>query len=85
MNKDYDYSYEWDSRYCYSSSNVLKNKLGVTNVEALHVAEKEITAVRMAAALSNGVPGKFDLKHLQRMHKYLFGDITVEKSKNKND
>lgn len=75
MNKDYSYSYEWDSRYCYPNSNVLKNKLGITNGEDLHLAEREITAVRMAAAQSNGIAGNFDLKHLQKIHKYLFGDI----------
>lgn len=75
MDQDYSYSFEWDSRYCYPKSNVLKNKLGITNGEDLQSAEREITAVRMAVAQVNGIPGAFDLKHLQEIHKYLFSDI----------
>lgn len=75
MTMDYSYSFEWDSRYCYPKSNVLINKLGITISEDLQVAEREITAVRIAAAQANGIPGSFDLKHLQQIHTYLFGDI----------
>jgi len=38
MSKDYNYDFEWDSRYCYPNSNVLMNKLGITDSENLHVA-----------------------------------------------
>jgi cell filamentation protein len=29
MNRNYEYDYEWDSRYCYPKSFVLKNKLAI--------------------------------------------------------
>ena len=29
MNKDYNYSYEYDKQYCYHNSDVLINKLGI--------------------------------------------------------
>ena len=45
---EYDYEYERDSRYCYPNSNVLKNKLGITDGKALTVAEREITAATIA-------------------------------------
>lgn len=75
MDQDYSYSFEWDSRYCYPKSNVLKNKMGITNGEDLQLAEREITAVRTAVVQANGIGGNFDLEHLQRIHKYLFGDV----------
>ena len=75
MSKDYNYDFEWDSRYCYLNSNVLKNKLGITDSEKLHVAEREITAVRIANAKINRIDGKSDLEHLKSIHRYIFGDI----------
>lgn len=35
MNRNNEYDYEWDSRYCYPNSFVLKNKLGLRDAEQL--------------------------------------------------
>jgi len=51
MNSNYDYSYEWDQRYCYPHSKVLINKLGIKDEEKLRIAEREITSLRIANAL----------------------------------
>lgn len=75
MIKDYSYNYEWDERYCYPHSHVLKNKLGIMDAEKLYVAEREITSLRIASAKLHPVPGRFDLKHLMAIHRYIFGDI----------
>lgn len=75
MSRDYDYSYEWDERYCYPKSHVLKNKLGITDAEQLRTAEREITSLRIANARINPIEGNFDFDHLKRLHKYIFGDI----------
>lgn len=75
MDQDYGYDYEWDSEYCYPESNVLINKLNIQNAEDLSVAEREITAIRLAVAKAEPVKGNFDLKHLQKIHKTIFGDI----------
>ena len=75
MSKGYSYDYEWDERYCYPHSNVLKNKLNITDVEKLKIAEREITSLRLARAKIEPVVGNFDLKHLCDIHKYIFGDI----------
>ena len=75
MMRDYSYSYEWDQEYCYPNSNVLINKLNIQDADALHTAEREITSLRLAAAKMQPVKGKFDLRHLQKIHTYLFGDI----------
>ncbi|MEA4925962.1 MAG: Fic family protein [Syntrophomonadaceae bacterium] len=75
MNNNYDYSYEWDHRYCYPHSNVLINKLGIEDAEKLRIAEREITSLRIANAKVNAIQGDFDLLHLRKIHKYIFGDI----------
>lgn len=75
MRTDYSYSYEWDSEYCYPNSNVLINKLNIQNPDALHTAEREITSLRLAAAKVQPIKGKFNMKHLQKIHAYVFGDI----------
>lgn len=75
MNQDYSYDYEWDSEYCYPESNTLIKKLNIQNAEDLSVAEREITAIRLAVAKVEPIKGNFDLKHLQKIHKTIFGDI----------
>lgn len=57
---DYDYEYEWDREYCYPHSNVLKNKLGITEHDKLIVAEREITSLKIAKAKANPIEGNFD-------------------------
>ena len=73
--KNYTYDYEWDIKYCYPDSNVLINKLNITDAQALAIAEREITSVKLAYAKLNPVKGNFDLKHLQDIHRFLFEDI----------
>jgi cell filamentation protein len=71
----YDYEYEWDSRYCYPGSSVLKNKLGITDEVALTVAEREITAATVAGIMEKPVRGKLDFNHLCAIHRAIFRDI----------
>jgi len=75
MSDVYEYSYEWDISYCYENSNVLRNKLGITDAENLQVAEREIAAVRVLEATRTPIRGKLDFKHLCDIHRYIFGDI----------
>lgn len=75
MMHDYSYSYQWDREYCYPDSNVLINKLNIQDADALHTAEREITSLRLAAAKMQPIKGQFDLKHLQKIHGYVFGDV----------
>lgn len=75
--ENYSYDYEWDVEYCYPNSNVLINKLNITNSKDLSVAEREITSVKLAYAKQNPIKGDFDLKHLQEIHKFLFEDIYI--------
>lgn len=70
-----DYEYEQDKYYCYPNSFVLKNKLNILDADKLKLAESEITSLRTAQALSNRIKGKFDFKHINKIHHFLFGDI----------
>jgi len=71
----YDYDYEWDVRYCYENSNVLRNKLNITEAHALRIAEREIASVRILEAEQTPIRGKLDFKHLCAIHKHVFGNI----------
>ena len=75
MGRNYRYEYEYDVRYCYPGSNVLKNKLNITDMDILEEAERRITSLRTVEAMKNVIRGKFDFDHLKRIHKFLFGDI----------
>lgn len=70
----YDYDYEYDERYCLSEG-VLKNKLGITDPELLHSAEREITSMWLLRLKSEPVKGSFDFTHLRRIHRRIFSDI----------
>ena len=71
----YDYEYEWDKKYCYPNSFVLKNKLELHDANALAEAERRITSLNILEIKDNPVPGKFDLKHLREIHKAIFHEI----------
>lgn len=73
--KKYSYDYEWDIEYCLPNSKVLINKLNIKDADALQDAEREITSVKLAYAKLHPIEGNFDLKHLQKIHKFLFEDI----------
>jgi len=75
MEQNYQYDYEWDSRYCYPNSFVLMNKLLITDEKQLNEAERKITAVRIFDLRKSPIRGCFDLAHLQQIHKSIFRDI----------
>jgi cell filamentation protein len=72
---DYEYSYEWDIRYCYEKSNVLRNKLGLTDSGMLQEAERRLAGLKISVAKVAPIRGMLDFKHLRAIHKYIFGDI----------
>ena len=84
MNLDYDYSYECDAEYCYPNTNVLTNKFNITDINQLNIAERELTALKIAKSKDEPIKGNFDLKHLMKIHKYIFGDIYLWAGKLRN-
>ncbi|MCL2083389.1 MAG: Fic family protein [Oscillospiraceae bacterium] len=71
----YYYEYERVNAYCYPDSFVLRNKFDIRNGAELYALERELTAVSMAQAIENPIKGKFDLKHLCAIHKFIFSEI----------
>ena len=75
MDKEYQYEYDLDSKYCYPNSFTLINKLGIQDSKALNEAEREITAMRVSQVKESPCKGFFDLKHLRAIHRFLFRDV----------
>jgi cell filamentation protein len=73
-----------DFIYCYPDSDVLINKLNIRDSKRLHEAEKKLCAFRLLELVENPVKGKFDLKHLAKIHSYLFQDIYTWAGKVRN-
>lgn len=75
MDKKYRYTYEKTANYCYKNSNVLINKLNITNEKDLYNAERDLVTIRTAQLNEEPLKGHFDFKHLKSIHKFLFQDI----------
>ena len=63
------------SIYCYPNSNVLKNKLNITDNSILKTAEEEITLIKQMELLKNPIGGNFTKAHLMNIHRFIFEDI----------
>lgn len=64
-----------DNKYCYPETDVLINKLNITDAGQLFEAEKELTAIRLRELQDNPIAGKYDFSHLKAIHKYIFQDV----------
>ena len=63
--------------YVYTGTYVLRNRLEITNPKTLDRVERRIVAQKTR----RGVPeGKFDLAHLQAIHRHLFQDMAARRS-----
>ena len=74
----YDYGgveYEGDDFYCYPGTKVLMNRFGIQDDKKLHEIEKEISYVNIAALQKDPLKGVFNLKYLQKIHKFIFNDV----------
>lgn len=75
MDSKYKYTYERTADYCYKGTDVLINKLNITNDEDLYNAERELVSFRLSAFNDNPLKGNFDFQYLKDIHKYLFQDV----------
>lgn len=75
MDNKYKYTYEKTADYCYKGTDVLINKLNITNDEDLFNAERELVSLRVSAFNDSPLKGNFDFKYLKDIHKYLFQDV----------
>ncbi len=56
-------------------SGVLKNRFEITNEATLEATEADLAAARSRELSQTPLQGRFDLAHLQAIHRYLFGDL----------
>ncbi len=59
--------------HCYPGSTVLRNRLGLTDDEALNEAERGLSEIAVSKIDFDLPP--YDLSYLQRIHQQLFADI----------
>jgi len=71
----YDYSYEGSEGYCYPETDVLINKLGIKDDNALTIAEREITSIKLLMLYNRPVNDKLNFDTLCNIHKVIFEDI----------
>lgn len=65
---------KWDA-YLIPGTDVLNNKLGITNLEELKEEEKIIVRKKLTYLYLKPIQGNFDLQHLQAIHKLIFDEI----------
>ena len=64
-----------DIKYCYPNSDVLVNKLDIRDPNKLQIFERKLTMRRLLELIDKPIEGKFDFKHLQAIHAYIFQDV----------
>lgn len=79
MSDEYDYKYDsLEDPYVYLGTRILRNKFGIKHQDLLSELESQITDSKFVKSKQSDddIPtGNFDLKHLQAVHKYLFGEL----------
>ena len=67
--------YSGNDPYLDPTTGVLKNRLNIADETSLEQTEADIVAARSYELSRTPLKGRFDLAHLQAIHKYLFGDL----------
>ena len=79
VSDEYDYKYDsLEDPYVYPGTQILRNKFGIKHQDLLFELESQITNSKFVKSKrsDDDIPtGNFDLKHLQAVHKYLFGEL----------
>lgn len=61
--------------YIDKNTGILKNLVGASTQDALDQKEAEYSNARLAQLEGKPLKGKFDLKHMQALHKHIFQDV----------
>lgn len=69
---NYDSYSRGESAYCYPGTNVLKNKLGITDPKTFKEAESDLAFAGLLELELVPIRGNFDRAHLYAVHKFLF-------------
>ena len=71
----YNYSYDGSEGYCYLGTDILVNKLGIKNDNALIIAEREITSLKMLMLYNVPKNENLNFDALCKIHKHIFEDL----------
>ena len=63
------------SVYCYTDTEIFKNKFSIQDPTLLSEAESEFSAQRLLELEAEPLKGRFSLSYLQNIHNYIFQDI----------
>lgn len=63
------------SRHCYPGTDVLINHFDIRDPTVLEALERTVAGERLAELQIRPLTGRFDLRHWQAIHRYVFGDI----------
>lgn len=69
------YSADKNDPYLDPDTGILRNLLGIRSQAELETAESSLSFLRTSQLHGHPVLGRFNLKHLQAIHKRLFGDL----------
>jgi cell filamentation protein len=61
--------------YALPGTNCLKNRLGLIDDRLLAIAESRLVSIRDVQAARTSIPGNYGIDHLQKFHRFLFGDV----------
>lgn len=67
--------YNTQSKYCYEGTDILINKFDLKDKKVLENLETTLTYERLTMLYDQPIHGAFGLKHLQKIHKFIFQDI----------
>ena len=61
--------------YCYPGSTVLRNLFDLRDQNELSRVEAKVSVLRLDQLRQRPLTGKFDLDHLQQIHRHIFRDV----------
>lgn len=61
--------------YVYPNTNILKNNFKLIDQDKLNQIERLYSTSRLTEIKEDPIVGNFDLKHLQKIHQYIFQDV----------
>ncbi|MEJ2858877.1 MULTISPECIES: Fic/DOC family protein [unclassified Saccharothrix] len=56
-------------------TGVLRNHFGITDRQECDLAEARLSALRLGELAITPLPGLYDLAHLRKFHRHIFGDL----------
>lgn len=61
--------------YFYEGSEILKNKMDISEEKLLSDTERRLVSLRISEISQSPIPGAFDFEHLKSINRYLFQDL----------